>query len=207
MFRNKNRSQFGYTLIELLVVIAIIALLSSIISASVSKTRARARDAKRIGDLTQLAKAMQLYYEQAGKMPSNYYCSNSASVWTQGVVCANGTGDWGAWDYGGYYNPRIPQEQAWDMSMQELVVAGVIGSVPHPPKPSPDYGGYGYYDYYLNGQNPNPLVKNIGALLVTHLETDSPDLTGRQPSCRPFTAQNWCSSDTPNNSYCLCVSY
>lgn len=61
----------GFTLIELLVVISIIGLLSTIILASVVQARARARDAKRIQDLQQLQKALELYYAGSqGKYPA-----------------------------------------------------------------------------------------------------------------------------------------
>ena len=48
----------GFTLIELLVVIAIIGLLSSIVFASLTTARARGRDARRVSDLTEMAKAI-----------------------------------------------------------------------------------------------------------------------------------------------------
>lgn len=51
----------GFTLIELLVVIAIIGLLASIVMASLNSARSRARDAKRIGDLKQIATALELF--------------------------------------------------------------------------------------------------------------------------------------------------
>ena len=51
----------GFTLIELLVVIAIISLLSSIIFASVSQARAKARDSKRVQALIQVRNALELY--------------------------------------------------------------------------------------------------------------------------------------------------
>ena len=52
----------GFTLIELLVVISIIGLLSSVVLASVTDVRAKARDARRKSDLNQLAKALEVRY-------------------------------------------------------------------------------------------------------------------------------------------------
>ncbi|MDO8564485.1 MAG: type II secretion system protein [bacterium] len=53
----------GFTLIELLVVIAIIGLLSSVVFASLNSARGKARDARRKADLTQISKALELYYD------------------------------------------------------------------------------------------------------------------------------------------------
>jgi prepilin-type N-terminal cleavage/methylation domain-containing protein len=64
---NKNK---GFTLIELLVVIAIIGLLSSIMFASLSSARAKARDAKRISELGQISKALNLYFDKYGTYPN-----------------------------------------------------------------------------------------------------------------------------------------
>ncbi|MFH1171044.1 MAG: type II secretion system protein [bacterium] len=56
-----NRAKRGFTLIELLVVIAIIGLLATIAFISLSRARAKARDAKRLGDIVQLGKLLELY--------------------------------------------------------------------------------------------------------------------------------------------------
>lgn len=55
---NKQR---GFTLIELLVVIAIISLLSSIVITSLNSARAKARDARRMSDIKEIHKAIELY--------------------------------------------------------------------------------------------------------------------------------------------------
>lgn len=57
----KVSSRKGFTLIELLVVIAIIALLSSVVLAALSSARAKARDARRISDIRQIQRAIELY--------------------------------------------------------------------------------------------------------------------------------------------------
>jgi type II secretion system protein G len=78
----KNR---GFTLIELLVVIAIIGLLSSIVLASLSSGRAKARDARRMQDLHQIRNALEMYRSDYNEYPHEAspaeYNSNDAD-WT-----------------------------------------------------------------------------------------------------------------------------
>ncbi len=61
-----KRSSDGFTLIELLVVIAIIGVLASVIIASLDSARAKGQDAVRKSDLTQIATALELYYNNHG---------------------------------------------------------------------------------------------------------------------------------------------
>lgn len=82
----------GFTLIELLVVIAIIGMLSGMVLVSMKGVREKARDARRAADMTQILKAMSLFYVQNECLPK-----------TSGSTCP-GTGSYseanaGGWDY------------------------------------------------------------------------------------------------------------
>ncbi len=59
----------GFTLIELLVVIAIIGILASVVMASLNSTQSKARDARRMEDLSSMQKALALYMISHGTYP------------------------------------------------------------------------------------------------------------------------------------------
>jgi len=94
---NKETAMAGFTLIELLVVIAIIGILSGIVIVSMSGARAKARDARRLSDMRQIATALQMYYAQYEKYPgptSSYGESESPSCggWDTANVDNDGDG-------------------------------------------------------------------------------------------------------------------
>ncbi len=62
-------SHRGFTLIELLVVIAIIGILSSVVLTSLSTAKLKAQDAQRASNLTEIRKALELYYDANGHYP------------------------------------------------------------------------------------------------------------------------------------------
>jgi prepilin-type N-terminal cleavage/methylation domain-containing protein len=66
-FRETTR---GFTLIELLVVIAIIGILLSTVIAALSTARQKSRDAKRVAEVTQIGRALTLYYDTYQSYPS-----------------------------------------------------------------------------------------------------------------------------------------
>ena len=67
--RSDRSNKSGFTLIELLVVIAIIAMLASVILASLSNARAKARDARRLADMHSIQTALEEYMSTYGHYP------------------------------------------------------------------------------------------------------------------------------------------
>jgi len=66
MFKTKK----AFTLIELLVVIAIIGILASVSIIALSNARAKSRDAKRAGDMKQVQTALELFFNDKGRYPT-----------------------------------------------------------------------------------------------------------------------------------------
>ena len=60
----------GFTLIELLVVISIIVLLARVVMTSLNTARAKARDSRRISEIKQIQKALELYIDAHGTLPA-----------------------------------------------------------------------------------------------------------------------------------------
>ncbi|MDP3996701.1 MAG: prepilin-type N-terminal cleavage/methylation domain-containing protein [bacterium] len=80
------RSKRGFTLIELLVVIAIIGLLSSVVFSSLDGARKRARDTRRITEIREIQKALELYYDDRGYYPYTSWVSSHQTTWETGVL-------------------------------------------------------------------------------------------------------------------------
>ncbi len=79
-----NRFTKGFTLIELLVVIAIIGILSSIVLASLSTTRSKAKDTSAQGSLSSVRTAAEVYYGGTGN--GSYGTAGSGAVSSTGTV-------------------------------------------------------------------------------------------------------------------------
>ncbi len=60
---SRLRKEPGFTIIELLVVISIIAFIAAVIMVAVNTARQRARDVKRLGDMSQIVKGFELYFD------------------------------------------------------------------------------------------------------------------------------------------------
>ncbi|MFZ2153127.1 MAG: type II secretion system protein [Microgenomates group bacterium] len=76
-----KRKEFGFTLFELLVSISIIAILTAIAIVSFGSAQKKARDAKRMQDLSLVQKAAEQYY----MLSSSSYPVNLSSAWSVGT--------------------------------------------------------------------------------------------------------------------------
>ncbi|MBP6891202.1 type II secretion system protein [Candidatus Parcubacteria bacterium] len=76
----------GFTLIELIIVIAIISLLAMIITYSIVGAQQKARDTKRIAELSDIGKAIGIYQSMnAGKLPVSG-AGNITNYWDTGCI-------------------------------------------------------------------------------------------------------------------------
>ena len=91
-----KKTKYGFTLIELLVVVAIISLLSSIVMASLSSARVKARNVRRLADVEQLVLAFNMRLNDGDSLPSSAGGCGSAPGW----VCVSDACS--GWAYSGF---------------------------------------------------------------------------------------------------------
>ena len=73
----------AFTLIELMIVVVILWVLMSTILPKLTWAQARARDAWRVADVSNIAAALQVYYDDNGHYPALQEClSSSGTIWT-----------------------------------------------------------------------------------------------------------------------------
>ncbi|MBX4209333.1 prepilin-type N-terminal cleavage/methylation domain-containing protein [Candidatus Parcubacteria bacterium] len=65
------RKRKGFTLVEMLIVLAIVGVLTSVAIASISASRIKARDTKRISDMKEVQLGLALYYDVNRAYPAD----------------------------------------------------------------------------------------------------------------------------------------
>lgn len=131
--RDKNKS--GFTLIELLVVVSIIGLLSSVVLASLSSARMKARDTLRMSHLDQIRNALELYYNTNNSYPViSRWATSEPTTYDSGASWANfqtallpyiklpndpkPAGTSGPWATGSYHYAYASNGQIYDLVAQ-----------------------------------------------------------------------------------------
>lgn len=195
-------TQRGFTLIELLVVISIIGLLSGIILASLQNARMKTRDAKRIADINNIHKAIEMYITDHGTLPDpNSYGEGSDSpgwwdnMWDVSSFDKNGDGN--------YF-------------LDFLKTSGYFSQVPVDPLNTPavntsNYGsGYQYsffiapQGYFYQGGSCTVNAGPVYMLVVRDLETKSLHELSPQCSC---LWQNWPNMFSDWYDYVICGAF
>lgn len=90
----------GFTLVELLVVISILGILASIALVAFTSSQIKGRDAQRKSDLTQVSRALEIFYQDYQKYPPSDGANSSGQIYScpfnsvslSGTACAWGTG-------------------------------------------------------------------------------------------------------------------
>jgi len=88
-YPNTKNALTGFTLIELLVVIAIIGTLASVVLASLNSARESARDAARMSQLQEIAKALELFHLDNGHYPREGVSGEDDG---NGTICSDCSG-------------------------------------------------------------------------------------------------------------------
>jgi prepilin-type N-terminal cleavage/methylation domain-containing protein len=123
----------GFTLIELLVVVAIIGILSSITMASLNSARAKARDARRMSDLSQVRSALYLYFDKYGN-------------WMEGGSGCGYNGNGAGWfSYVGGIYPKAMSQCLVDNNFTGGEIVDPTGGRTSSPET-----GFSYMKYYCN---------------------------------------------------------
>lgn len=135
MFKPFHQNKGGFTLVELLVVISIISMLSSTVLVTVTSARIKARDTRRVQDLAELKKAIDLYYDDNGIYPLKNTTHHGAYGDVQGP-CLNNT------------------DRTWECLKNELV-SRYIPSLPEDPL----HDGFHEYMYQVLGDTYNLIVR------------------------------------------------
>lgn len=112
----RGNKPVGFTLIELLVVISIIGMLTALVVVNFNNARERARDAQRKSDLSQIKRALRMYYNDHDE---GYPASSGNNILGCGAdhatACAwDGETSWEVGSEGMVYMKTLSQDPLYD---------------------------------------------------------------------------------------------
>jgi prepilin-type N-terminal cleavage/methylation domain-containing protein len=114
-----RRGREGFSLVELLIVIAILGTLATLVVTVGTSSQMKSRDARRKSDINNLAKAMELFYNDYGIYPPESSGRISACDYDSGAgtgtACSWGTGRFED-DQGSIYFKAVPEDPLDDQS-------------------------------------------------------------------------------------------
>jgi prepilin-type N-terminal cleavage/methylation domain-containing protein len=114
-FAKLKSGKSGFTLIELLVVISIIGVLSGMVLVATTGFREKARDARRVNDITQIRKALEMLYADKETYITTPEICSDFSTGCLGCGCggetAHGYGNWSP-TYSDLSRALVPQYMA-----------------------------------------------------------------------------------------------
>ncbi len=131
-----KQSKSGFTIVEILIVLVVIGILASIVIVSYSQVQARARDARRKTDISNMIKALEIYYSDNGSYPLASGTNSSINAYWY-------TSDTTSWD-----TFRTALSGAIDIFPTDP--SNVSGNVLSPGSTSYNYAYYGNGGSYCN---------------------------------------------------------
>lgn len=139
----QRKKQSGFTLIELLVVIAVIGLLSGIVLQSLQSARYKSQNAKRLTDIDQIEKAINLYMTKTNdKLPTS-----SGGTWNC-IGLSSGT----CWQAPNTYPAPTGTTASSNIN---LALAGNISQIPKDPTLALGTNGDYYMYFYRTSTTPD----------------------------------------------------
>lgn len=136
----KNIHKSAFTLIELMVAMVILSILSVLLIGNFNTTMKRGRDANRKNDLSQVQKALEVYYEDNQGYPSFDIIANPIKKLCVTESCSTGET---------VYMVKVPADPSSSYTYKYL------------PQPTPSGGGVSSY-YYLYSYLENDLDRGNG---------------------------------------------
>lgn len=168
------KNKLAFTLIELLIVIAIIGLLSTLAINSLSESRKKARDAKRLSSMKDIVTALEFYYDSYKQYPG----STSSYGESEGTC--------GGWD-----TSTVDNDGDSRPFIEPLIDAKIMLKVPVDPIGSGTCNGF-TYRYYRYSAGSYGCPTNKGAYYV--LGIYDMETSGRPHSSSPgwsCSGRNW----------------